>query len=215
MKPLAIIGTGGLAKEIYAAIRAINAQGKRHDILGFVDTESTGQEIINGLKVICTEEALLNYDTPLDLVIALGSPAKRKSVSARLLQNRHFSFPSIIHPSAIMDSDSTRVGMGCYIAAGAVLSPGAVLNDFVMVNILASIAHDVQAGAYSVINPHANVSGKVILGESVLVGASAVVHQGLTLEAGSSVGMGSVLTRNTMAGAAYFGNPARKIMESE
>ncbi len=214
MKPLMIIGAGGFAREVYAAIMAINRINNHHDVLGFVDLELDDRIIIQGKKVVLTEAALAEYHSPLDVVIALTDCGKRADIAQGLINNSMLSFPPIIHPSAVFMQDQVSFGRGCYVAAGTVLSPGVNLEDFTVVNLLASLAHDVQVGRYSVINPHANISGSVTISESVLIGASAVVHQGLELAQGSVLGMGAVLTRSTTAKASYFGNPARKIMEN-
>ncbi len=214
MNELVILGTGGMAREVYGAIKAVNQINLQFSIKGFVDVEMTNTEVIDGLKVVYAEQDLLALDTPLNVVIALTDVTKRESISSRLEANSHLSFPSIIHPSAILDSDLVSIDSGCFVAAGVVLSPGVHLKRFALVNILSSLAHDVKLGPYSVVNPHANVSGSVTTGKRVLIGASAVVHQGLILADDSILGMGAVLTRNTKPNASYFGNPARKIMEN-
>ncbi len=214
MKDLVIIGTGGMAREIYGAIKASNDLAPQYEVQGFVDMEMTGLDVIDGLKVIYSESELAQLDKPLAVVIGLADCIKRASIAKQLRDTVNLSFPSIIHPSAIYSPELVNIGQGCFVAAGVVMSPGVDLEAFALVNILASLAHDVQVGSYSVINPHANISGAVNLGKRVLIGASAVVHQGLKLADDSTLGMGAVLTRNTVENASYFGNPARKIMEN-
>ena len=65
---------------------------------------------------------------------------------------------------------------------------------------------------FCVINPGANVSGNVILEDCCLVGANSVIHQGVKLAAGTTLGLGSALTQDTVENATYIGNPARKVL---
>ena len=59
----------------------------------------------------------------------------------------------------------------------------------------------------------AAISGNVTLHDLVEVGTGAVIRQGLTLEGGSMLGMGGVLTKNIPEKFIFAGNPAKKLKE--
>ena len=55
----------------------------------------------------------------------------------------------------------------------------------------------------------------VILEDDVLIGANAVVIEGVHIGKGAVVGAGSIVTQDVPAGAVVVGNPARIIKEQK
>ena len=51
----------------------------------------------------------------------------------------------------------------------------------------------------------------VVIGDNVWLGAGSLILPGVTIESGSVIGAGSVVTRNVPANFLYAGNPAKKI----
>jgi serine acetyltransferase len=59
------------------------------------------------------------------------------------------------------------------------------------------------------VNPGANISGDVLLGESVTIGSGAQVLQYLHVGSGAIVGPGAVVTSNVPNGITVVGVPSR------
>ncbi len=212
MKPIVIIGASGLAKEVYEIIKTQNAQKPQWELLGFVDVQNRGQEIIDGYKVV-GDDAYVARELPgVSVAIAQGFPAMRRKLFEWYIRNSRVQFPSLVHPAVVWDADNVEVGSGSIIMPKSVLSPGVRIGKGSLIGANALLAHDVQVGDFCVCNPVANISGNVKIEGDCLLGSGCIVHQGVHIEQGVTLGLGAVLTRNAKAGASYAGNPAKKII---
>ena len=93
-----------------------------------------------------------------------------------------------IHVSA---DTTTSIGDNCYIMSKCYIPHDAVIEDGV------KLATTVLLGGY------------VRVGKAAYIGMGAIVHQRLTIGAGSMVGMGSVVTNHVPPLSKCFGSPAR------
>jgi acetyltransferase-like isoleucine patch superfamily enzyme len=121
----------------------------------------------------------------------------------------HIEWPSIIHPTAILDMDSARIAEGCFIGAGVTATVNLTLESFALCNFGCTLGHEAHIGAGSVVNPGANISGGVVIETGVLVGTGAQILQYLHIGAGAKVGAGAVVTRTVPGGLTVTGIPAR------
>lgn len=143
-------------------------------------------------------------------VIAVGSvgdPAVRRRLQAAA-RDAGFALPPIVHPRASVAATSS-LAPGCFVAAGAVVGPGARLGECVIVNSNAVVDHDCVLGAFVHIAPGAALSGAVVLGENAHVGTGAAVMQGVRIGADAVVGAGAAVIADVPDGAVAVGVPAR------
>lgn len=123
----------------------------------------------------------------------------------------HERLVSVVHPAAVV-SVFSRVGSGCFVAAGAVIGPSAQIGLGVIVNHGAVIDHDVEVGAFSHIAPNAILGGHAKVGQRVLIGSGAVVLPSIMISDDVVVGAGSVVNANLQEPGTYAGIPARKMI---
>ncbi len=212
MKPLIIAGSGGIAREIYVAVKNNAEMAENYRMVGFADNENIGKEVIDGFKIIGNDDDIVRSYDDFALVLGVGFPQLRKKIFDHYSGFPGAEFPNVIHPSVIADFSFIKTGIGNYIGPGAIISPGVEMGNGNAINMKVTVAHDCVIGDFNMINPGADISGNVIVGNGCIVGAGSVIHQNVTINDGSVVGLGAVITRNTVGGATYVGNPAKKFM---
>jgi acetyltransferase-like isoleucine patch superfamily enzyme len=103
------------------------------------------------------------------------------------------------------------MGIGNFCFVYSVISVGAVLEDFVTLNVSAVVGHDARVGRGSTLSPGSILCGNVSLGRGVFLGTGASIVPGQTAGDLSSLGAGSVALRSIEAQMIVFGVPARPI----
>lgn len=84
-----------------------------------------------------------------------------------------------------------------------------VVGAHVIINLNCTVGHDAVIRDFVTVAPLVAVSGNVNIFECCEVGTGASIRQGVTLERGSMLGMGGVLTKNISENTVFFGNPAK------
>lgn len=209
MKDIVIFGAGGLGRETLFTLRELQRQSDAYHILGFADDRLYGGTA-DEMPVLHTLSTLRESSTPLCVAIALGDPAARRRVHDALAENPLLSFPTILAPGVIC-SDRVRMGEGCIVGFGAILTVDIEIGNFVLVSNACTIGHDAVLHDFATLYPGARVSGNVTLGEGCLMGVGSSIIQGLQVGEGAVVGAGAAVVRSIPAHCTAVGVPARPI----
>ena len=207
MKDLIIIGGGGFTKEVIWLANDCNR--KVRGVLD--DSVETHNTQFQGAKVLGNVSSWVNYKD-CDFIIAIGSPRIRLKVLERMLTFGKPDFATLIHPSVRL-SNTVSIGKGTVICAGSILTADIKIGKHNILNLNVTVGHECEFADYVTVAPMVAVSGNVKLKSLVEVGTGAVIRQGLTLNDGSMLGMGAVLTKNIPERMIYAGNPAKKLKE--
>ncbi|WOO87418.1 2,3,4,5-tetrahydropyridine-2,6-dicarboxylate N-acetyltransferase [Mollicutes bacterium LVI A0039] len=123
-----------------------------------------------------------------------------------------------IEPGAVIREnvsigDNAVIMMGALINIGSVIGPGTMIDMGAVLGGRAQIGRNCHIGAGAVIAgviepPSAS---PVTIGDDVLVGANAVVLEGVQVGAGAVIAAGSIVTTDVPAGSVVAGSPARVI----
>ena len=209
MEKIAIVGSGGFAREILTLINDINRQSKKYEVVGFIGPDKN--QIIHGLPVIGTDEEINNTTEPISLVLAVGEPNLKEKIKSKYT-NSLVAFPTLVHPSVIIgDSETVKIGNGCIICAGCILTTDIALRDYVTLNLQCTVGHDTIINNYASFMPSVNISGEVNVGKGVYVGTGAKIINQLEIGENTIVGAGAVVAKSLPANCTAVGVPAKPI----
>lgn len=204
MKPIAIVGAGGFAKEVKWLIDRMNQKEKCWNFIGFVDEDITKPYVIGNDKF------LIEYSDEIYVVIAIGNPSVRRRIASKYSANANIRFPNLIDPSVIM-SDSIKIGEGNIICAGDILTVDISIGNHNIINLDCTVGHDAIIGDYVTINPSSNISGKVNIDSETDIGTGVQIIQGINIGKRTTVGAGAVVTKDLPGNCTAVGVPAQII----
>lgn len=208
---IAILGTGGFAREIATLIQDINNTDSKYELVGFVDNSIEKGTLINGYPVIGNDEEINQTNEPIGLVLAFGEPKIKMKVRSKFT-NPLVSFPTIIHPSAIVgDRKLVEIGDGCIICASVIITTNIKIKDFVTLNLQCTVGHDTIIDSYSSFMPSCNISGEVHIGEGVYCGTGVKIINQTDIGEHSIIGAGAVVAKSIPAYCTAVGVPAKPI----
>lgn len=211
-RDLLIVGTSGLAKEAAQLARIIDPDAERWGRISYVAESDAqrGRRLLHG-TVDYTDGDLGSMSGDVDVVVAVGHPALRRRIAARLRDNERLSFPNLVHPQVDIDGLSVTVGVGNMLTKGVVVTCDIAIGDFNLVGWNSTIGHDASIGSYNVVNPGSNISGWDIIGDACLLGTGCQVLERLTIASDVTIGAGAVVTRSIDVPGTYVGIPARLV----
>ena len=214
LPPVAVYGAGGHGREIAWLARACAAAGRSGPFAGFVDDAADHEGGALESFPVSTLAGLARRAPDARLVVAVGSPEAREAMAAKV-RAAGFGFATLVHPSVAIPPD-LRLGAGCVVQAGCVVTVGVTLGDHVHLNIGCLVSHDVTIDAFANVTPGVRLSGNVHVGHHAYVGSGATVIHGrpgapLRIGARAIVGAGAVVVRDVEPGSTVVGVPARLI----
>ncbi len=195
MKDIVLYGSGGMALEVVQLIEDINAIAPSWNILGYIDdfTGAQGENnpVINGYKVLGTNNAIQDFDDSVYWVIAVSSPTAKKDIHDTI-EKYNLKYATLIHPTAKLSKNVT-LGEGTIINYGCILSVNAVLGSHVYLNMRSIIGHDTVIKDYSTCLINCIVAGNVVINQGVLLGSNCVIKEKKTIGKNSKISMGSAV----------------------
>ena len=209
MERVAIVSSGGFAREVLTLINAINEKEQKFEVVGFIDNDKS--KLVHGYPIIGSDDEVNKTTEPLSVVIAVGEPGLKEKIRNKYT-NPLITFPSLIHPTTIIsDSDNIEIGIGCIICAGCILTTDIKIKDFVTLNLQCTVGHDTIINDYSAFMPSVNISGEVCIRKGVYVGTGAKIINQVEIGENTIVGAGAVVSKSLPANCTAVGVPAKTI----
>lgn len=212
-RPLAIFGAGGWGREVVMLVHQINEHHPVWELVGVYDDVRPHPEVFPELPYRGTADDLNAATAPLHVAVAVGNSHHRAAVVARL-RSPHLSFATLVHPSvARAPYQRLRLGAGCIVAQGCILTTDVTLGAHVLLNLGCTVGHDAVLEDFCSLMPHANVGGNAHLETGVYLGTNATVINHVRVGARTIVGAGAVAVRDLPADCTAVGVPAKVVKE--
>lgn len=189
-----IIGTGGLAKEIFGIILNDNS---KEEITFYDQNKNCSSVLYNKYNVIKNENELLKYFSAnnKEFIVGIGNPRIREkltnfmiklgginskiiSKNSALFQFNNFPEGTIIEPFVGI-SHALEIGVGCAIHIHASIGHAAKIGKYVNVGPSATIIGPTEIGDYTYIGAKALIMPNLKIGKNVIVSAGVTVNKNL------------------------------------
>lgn len=212
MKNLIILGIGDFARELFWHIQDSIGYGTEFVLKGYLEYKYETKEIDKSklqLPVIGTFE---DYEIQEDDVFtcAICTPKIRKAVINQIL-DKGGEFISIIHKQSIQHGTAS-LGKGIVLCPFSYVNDHAKVGDYVMINNMSGLGHDVELGDYSCLMGHVELCGYVKVGNAVYFGGGSRVLPHGKIGDEAYIGSGSIVLKKVKAYDRVFGNPAVSIL---
>lgn len=210
MKKIAIVGAGGLGREVAWLLERINLIEEQWDILGYYDDFLKDTKEVINYPMLGTVNDLLSTQSEISIVCAIANPIIRKKIIEKLGKNNCISFPTIIDPSVIISPD-VNFGIGNVIMMNSLISVKTSIEDFCIITYSCTLGHDVKLSDFVTVYPGTNIAGNVIIQKQCEIGTGSQIIQGKKIGSNSIVGAGSVVVKDLLGDSTYVGMPAKSI----
>jgi sugar O-acyltransferase (sialic acid O-acetyltransferase NeuD family) len=189
-----IIGAGGFAREVKLEV----SKQYGNTLKMYVDDEYW----VEGLFKISE----FNPETQMAL-IAVGSPADKKTLLAKLPENTKFW--NYISPRAYVCD--LKMGTGNFICAGVIITSNVTIGNHVHLNLQTTVGHDAVIGDFVTTAPSVNISGNVNIGNGVYLGTKSCIKEKISICEDVIVGMNAGVVSDIVESGIYVGTPAIKL----
>ena len=171
MKNIIIVGTGGLANDLYMYLQAqVNTSLSVKGVL--VDVEEDHQKSeINEQYLGKIKEYILDENDLL--LIAIGENPGRKNI-IRYFKEKKATFFTIIHPTAIIHP-SSKIKEGCIIGPFSIIGSNATIGENTFINKYCNVGHDANLEQGCIMYPYSMVGGKCNIGENVVLSTRSTI----------------------------------------
>ena len=203
---IAIIGTGGFAKEVLCLIHDLD---RLNDVACFIEPSDSWErewkgKLIHDVPVL----PLSGFDpATMQATIAVGDSGIRE----RILQSlpTETTYATLVHPTVVR-SPWVELGEGCIVCAGCILTCDIKIGKQSHLNLDTTIGHDCTIGDYFTTAPSVNVSGHCEFGDHVYLGTGVGVRDEVIITDRVIVGMGGMVVKNLPEPGVYVGMPAKR-----
>lgn len=121
-------------------------------------------------------------------------------------EGNHFRFPQI---GGVIIGNHVEIGANTCIDRGALSDT--IIGDYVKIDNLVHIAHNVKIGNNAMIIACSEISGSCVIGENAWIGPNSAVREWLHVGKNALLGLSSVVVKNVPENEVWAGNPAKKI----
>lgn len=201
MLSLVLIGAGGHAKSVHAAV------GCSRPVAGYVDKAECALQ----LPYLGNDDVFLSHYSPNESELVITMVAGRScslQPRARLIERyKGCRFATVIAPTAFVAPETT-IGEGSVVMHHAVVNVDTRIGRHCVINTSAVVEHDCLIGDNVFIGPGAVICGGVTIGNNVYIGANCTLRPGVTVSDDVTIGLGAAVVKDITESGTYAGVPA-------
>ncbi|MDO5510452.1 MAG: acetyltransferase [Weeksellaceae bacterium] len=213
-KKIIVFGTSDQGKH---AIDIIHSHNK-FEIVGFLDQKHADFKDFEGYPVLGYLEhipqILQKHPDLHGFVVAIGDNFFRAKVYNEVLAKCQLTPIIAIHASATV-SETTQIGQGTMITAGAIVNNHCTIGNNVFLGTKTSVDHDCVIEDHSSLLPGVTTGGRVIIGEMCAIGLGTNIIHGRKIGKNTVIGAGSTVIKDLPEGIVAYGSPAKEVRKRE
>jgi len=210
-KRLILVGGGAFARELICWIEDAVDLGIGRKVTGFLDEDP------NALKKFAFPyepkwiSTIVDYlpEEGDELIMAISNPLDKFKI-VRKLKGKGANFTSFVHPSALI-ARSAILGEGVIVCPRTRISADAKVGDFVTLNGLSGVGHDVVIEQYATVSSYVDLTGWVHIEQCVFLGTGAKILPNVKIGANSKIGAGATVVRSVAENSTMYTHPAKKL----
>jgi len=206
-----IIGAKGFAKEVLEVIWQNN---QKDNIVFFDNISKDVEDLLFGkfriLKNVQDAQNYFKHTNDFSFTIGIGNPILRYKLYKQFLEIGG-KYISTISPFARIGSFDNKIGDGCNIMTGTVITNSVNIDKGVLINLNCTIGHDCKIGEFVELSPGTHISGNCLIGSFSVFGTNSTILPKITIGENVIIGAGAVVTGNIESNSVAVGIPAKII----
>ena len=215
VRPLIIVGAGGLGSQLVERVLSDPANGTIFRLTGVYDDRAPkGSDIerwsdaFNYQLSHYSDISALPISHQAWFVPAIGNPFEKEKY-VRFIEDLGGVFISLRH----IDNEfahTANVGESI-IFKNCVIGPDTKVGDYVWFDRNSILSHGSSIDNFCHIGPNVTIGGNVSIGSNSIIHSGALIANNIKIGNGCVIGLGSVVLRDVPNGKIVLGNPARVV----
>ncbi len=208
---VAIIGAGGIGRQVLDILNDCNTVYYKYDIQGFIVENEFFQEgiMVNEVPIISNFDFIKENSDSINFIFAVGD-IDLKLRWYKELSKYNLTFFNAIHPNAYISKYNT-IGNGNIIDNGCIVSNTKSIGNHNLFNLQVTIGHDCIIDDFVTIGPGSHISGNVNIGRATYIGTGTNIIEKLNIGRYATIGAGACVVSNLEDGVTAVGVPAKII----